>query len=241
MTALSWDPHPRSYSLGLDRGVFYPQSGPGEAWSGLRNVTNNESFNEPPDRYFDGEKIPRRKIGGSFAGRIAAYTYPDSFYENVLLQKRPTIFGLSYRTQSADRYQIHLVYNVLVAPPKPEYSMSEETIFDWSFSTSPIPVTSTRGASHFIIDTGIAYSWTVAALETVLYGSDDADARLPLPEELMTIIDENAILQIFDNGDGSWKAVGPDEVVSMIDSTSFQIDWPSAVMISSDTYTVYTL
>lgn len=148
---------------------------------------------------------------------------------------------MSYRTKHEDYYRIHLVYNVLVAPAHVSREQSATSPFEWAFSTLPIEFTDEKYTAHVMIDSSIAYPWTVEALEAVLYGDETTDARLPFPAELSTIIDANAILQIFDNGDGTWTAIGSDDVLTMLDSTTFQIDWTSAVYISADTYTVYTL
>jgi hypothetical protein len=79
------------------------------------------------------------------------------------------------------------------------------------------------------------------ALEDVLYGTDDESPRLPSPEEVFEIFEENAILRIIDNGDGTWTAIGPDSAIEMLDSETFEITWPSAVYIDADTYTISSL
>lgn len=57
--------------------------------------------------------------------------------------------------------------------------------------------------SHFIIDTEVAYPETIAAFEKVLYGGDEAEARLPSPLEVFDIFEANSHFRVIDNGDGT--------------------------------------
>lgn len=223
--------------MGLERGVFYPLSGPGVAWNGLISITESLAEADVKARYIDGVKMNQRRSQGFFAGTIEAYTYPDSFHDDILTQRRPRSFGLSYR----DRTRVHLVYNALISPGGHSYKHSEVDPFSWDFTAKPVTVPGAGRSAHIIIETATAYSWTLAALEDVLYGSESTDAHLPLPEEVFQIFEDNSILQIIDHGDGSWTAIGPDDVVQMLDETSFQISWPSAVYIDADSYTIHSL
>jgi hypothetical protein len=221
----------------LDRGVFYPKTGPGVVWNGLTSVKENPSDVEDHIRYVDGVKTHNRRNLGVFAGSIEAYTYPSSFYDSVLAQRRQTNFGLTYRTED----KIHLVYNISVAPSTYNYESGSTEPFRWNFTTLPVEVPGSRKSSHLVVDTSDAYSWTVEALEAVLYGTVDTQARLPMPDEVFQIFEDNSILQIIDHGDGSWTAIGPDEVIQMLDTTTFQINWPSAIYVDEESYTIHSL
>lgn len=240
MTRLIWD-DTRDYESGVDRGVFYPVIGSGEAWNGLVSVTESTSDSDEKTKYLEGEKISQKRGRGHFSGTIDAITYPPSFYEDVLMQRRAKPFGMSYRVMTNVGYKIHLVYNILLSPSPYLYQTKGVDAHSWSFTTRPLPVPESALSAHLVIDSSQAYSWTLQALEDALYGTDADGARLPTPQEVFDIFEENSILQIIDNGDGTWKAIGPDSVVSMIDSTSFQISWPSAVYIDSVTYSVHSL
>jgi len=95
--------------------------------------------------------------------------------------------------------------------------------------------------SHFVIDTSVAYPAAVADLETILYGTETSDARLPDPFELFDFFESHSILLIVDHGDGTWTATGPDDVITMLDPTTFQISWPSAVYVDDVSYTLTSL
>lgn len=236
---LSWDSG--EYEYGLNRGVFYPQAGSGEAWNGLISVEEEETDSEAKPRYLDGARVGNRQTGGYFAGRISAYSYPNAFYRDVLSQRWSLPFGMSYRTTTKDHYRLHLVYNVLLSPNSHVRGQNESETYTWDFATLPIEVSGAKKTAHLVVETSTAYSWVVSALEDVLYGTDDFPPRLPSPDEVMSIFEAGAILKIVDNGDGTWTATGPDEAITMLDSSTFEINWPSAVFITSDTYRISSL
>lgn len=234
MTRLRWED--RNFEAGVDKGVFYPPDGPGEPWNGLVSVQETSPDWNGKVRYLDGQKT-ERPGKEEFAGVIQAYTYPDSFHAILLTRRRHRTFGLSYRTKG----KIHLVYNVLITPTNVVYLQDEGDPFNWGFTTTPVLVPGTRPSAHIVIDTGRTYAWTLEALEKVLYGSDEGNARLPLPQEVFDIFEQNSILKVTDNGDGTFTVEGPDSAIQMLDATTFQITWPSAIYIDEDTYTISSL
>lgn len=229
------------YEVGLERGVFYLPSGPGVAWNGLSLVEESYSDSEASVRYIDGVRSNQRRQGSYFTGTIEAYTYPEPFYEDILVQRRPKNFGMSYRTTNLGSYKIHLVYNIQISLGGISRKQSKIDPFRWSFTALPVAIPSGRQTAHLIIDGDTSYSSTIEDLENILYGSDLSDPRLPLPSELYNIVEANSILRIIDNGDGTWTAIGPDEVITMLDSETFQIDWPSAVYLDANTYAISSL
>lgn len=243
MTKLVWDQtaNDSRYEAGVDRGVFYPSSGPGEVWNGLTSVQESPSDSEEKTRYIDGVKTRTRRKPGNFEGHIEAFTYPESFYEDVLSRRRPKTFGLSYRVMTGETYKIHLVYNILLGPENHDYQYDDTSPFSWDFTTLPIHIPEMRPTAHLVIDSAIAYPETMAAFEDAIYGSDAAEPRLPSPLEVLQIFEDNSILQIIDHGDGTWTAIGPDSVISMLDPTTFMIDYSTAVYIDADTYTIHSL
>jgi hypothetical protein len=243
----------RIYEAGVDRGVFYPAIGPGIAWNGLINVKEDPSVEVRPT-FVDGVPYRSQKTITSFAAVLQAYTCPREFeeYDGSNGQQRRKAFGLSYRTGvgndiSADHsYKIHLVYNALAMPVTVDNSTLnssrlDATPFSWGISTTPVQIPGAKPAAHLIIDPTIAYPEALAAIEAVLYGSDDGDARLPDIEELLDLFEQHAILTIIDHGDGTWTAIGPDDVIRMTSATSFEISYPTAVYIDEDTYQISSL
>lgn len=239
MSKLSWDQ--RNYQSGLDRGVIYPRSGAGEAWNGLVTVTETPSDSDSKPLYVDGARVAQRRSREYFSGNIGAYTYPDSFYEDVVTQTRPKSFGLSYRVGAGKNHKIHLVYNVLVAPSSFDNHMGATQPFNWAFTTIPVAAPEGLYGAHLIIDTDAAYPSTVSDLEDILYGTEESLPRLPLPDEVLEIFEENSILRVIDNGDGTFTVIGPDEAIVMLDADSWEITWPSAVYIDAFSYTLSSL
>lgn len=230
MTNLKWD-KTGDYETGLDRGVYFPRVGPGVAWDGLISVEDATERSGYEIVYVDGVKVLGRRRRGEFAGRIEAYAYP-AVSES---------FGFSYRVRTAKGYRIHLVYNALLTPIATTREQLGPSTLSASFTTLPTEIPTSSPGSHLFVDTGVAYSWTVAAVERILYGDEFSDSRLPSPAEILTIFEENSIVRVFDHGDGSFSVDGPDSAVYMLDSTSFAVNWPSAVYIDSDTYTIHSL
>jgi hypothetical protein len=228
------------YESGVDRGVFYPQSGAAVPWNGLTSITEEPKEADNKPAYVDGVKVRNRNKLGEFAGTIRAFTYPDEFYE-ALTQRRPKPFGLSYRVMSGSSYKLHLVYNVQISPGGISREQRGTEPFSWDFTTKPVGIPDGMMGSHLIVDSDKAYPWTVEAIEGVLYGSESESPRLLTPQEVFEIFEENSFLRVVDNGDGTFSITGPDEVVLMLTTDEWEVTWPSAEYIDADSYTVQSL
>lgn len=246
MTKLKWnDVGSRFFETGVDRGVFYPQNSVGVPWGGLINVQESPSSNDPSALYIDGTNLHGKSSPSDFNLSVEAFTYPEE------LDNRQA-FGLCYRTKIGNDtdgidhgYILHLVYNAKAKPTTKEYSTAGDSLdastFTWDVSTTPINIPGMRPSAHLMIDTRVAYSWAVAEIEDILYGSADEVPRLPSLDDLAVVIENASILLIVDHGDGTWTASGPDSIIKMLDSTTFAITWPSANYIDADTYTIHSL
>lgn len=215
MSKLVWDQTgERFYETGVDHGVLYPiQAGglynKGVAWNGLTAVTESPSGAEANPLYADNIKYLNLISAEEFGATIEAYTYPDEFAEcdgsaalvpGVFIgQQARKVFGLSYRTvlgndvDSNDYgYKLHLIYGALAAPSEKGYSTindSPEAItFSWEVTTTPVNVEGFKPTACVTIDSTKVDPDKLAALEAILYGSEDEEARLPLPDELVTIM-----------------------------------------------------
>lgn len=259
MSTLVWDEAgSHIYETGVDRGVFFPQDGPGVAWNGLASVKEAPSGADVTENYIDGRKYQTRRAVEGFAGTIEAFTYPeeflpyDGFAEKIISQQRRRYFGFSYRTLIGNDlknqdygYKLHLVYNAMISPGGKSYetlaNSADPSNFAWDFTTLPILLKGAKASSHLVIDSTKAHPWTLEAIENVLYGNAEAPASLPAPADVVEIFEENAILRVTDNGDGTWTATGPDEAITMLDAQTFQISWDSALYIDDKTYTISSL
>ncbi len=215
MSRITWDNvGERYYETGVKQGVLYPiQTGglynKGVAWNGLTAVTESPSGAEATALYADDIKYLNLLSNEEFGATIEAYTYPDEFAEcdgsaaladGVMIgqQKRKT-FGLCYRTAVGNDvdgsdfgYKLHLVYGCLAAPSEKAYATindSPEAItFSWEVTTTPVSVEGYKPTSQITIDSTKADAEKLAALEDILYGKEDVEARLPLPDEVATLM-----------------------------------------------------
>lgn len=239
MSRLRWDQTAdRRFVAGVDRGVFYPLNEPGEVWNGLTSVQESSSDADERVRYLDGVRTRTRRRPGEFEGTIEAWTYPESFYEKSISPRNPKPFGMSYRVKTESSYRIHILYNVLLKPSQALHEQGEATSFSWDFTTRPIAIPNSRPTAHLVVDAQLSYPEAVQAFENTIYGSEVDEAQLPSSTDLFNIFEENALFRVIDHGDGTWTATGPDDVITMLDPTTFQIDYSSAVYINEDEYTL---
>ena len=215
MAKLTWDnTGERIFETGVKQGVLYPIQSDGKytkgvAWNGLTAVTESPSGAEATALYADDIKYLNLLSNEEFGATIEAYTYPDEFAEcdgsaelatGVMIgqQKRKT-FGLCYRTTIGNDvegndygYKLHLVYGCLAAPSEKGYSTINDNpdaiTFSWEVSTTPVNVEGFKPTSQITIDSTKADPAKLAALEAVLYGSAETEAKLPLPDEVATLM-----------------------------------------------------
>ena len=212
MSKLKWDQTgERLYETGVSKGVLYPLvSGAypkGVAWNGLTAVNENPSGAEPTPLYADNIKYLNLMSAEEFGATIEAYMYPDEFGECngeaeltkgvAISQQARKLFGLSYQTKiGSDQdndlgYKIHLIYGALAAPSEKAYATvndSPEAItFSWEISTTPVEVTGFKPTASLVIDSTKVEPEKLAAFEKILYGDDTNEARLPLPNEVVTL------------------------------------------------------
>lgn len=218
MAILLWDQvGERQYETGVDRGVLYIPTGgvysDGFAWNGLTSVSESPSGAEATAQYADNIKYLNLISAEEFGATIEAFTYPTQFAQcdgtatpqpgvSVGQQTRKS-FGLSYRTRLGNDllatdfgYKIHLVYGATAAPTEKAYATindSPEAItFSWEISTVPTPVTGLKPTAIITIDSTKVPAAGLLALENALYGTAGTSPRLPLPDEVITLLSGGA-------------------------------------------------
>lgn len=218
MAKLAWDAiGERYYETGTKKGVLYVQSGnaypKGVAWNGLTGFSIEPDGGDAEEIYADDIKYLSIRATEDFGGTITAYTYPDEFMECdgsaalipgvYISQQNRKPFGFSCVTTMGNDteyndhgYKIHLVYGCTASPSSRDYQTindSPEAIeFSWDIDTVPAPVTGHKPTAHMEIDS-TKFKETAAAeklkdLEDVLYGTDETEPRLPLPDEVLSIL-----------------------------------------------------
>ena len=219
MSRLIWDPTGgRTYETGAKRGVLYPQSEEGTypkgiAWNGLTGVNEAPSGAEPTAIYADDIKYLSLYSAEDFSATVTAYSSPEEFDEcdgsaeiadgvTVGQQERKP-FGLCYRTiigndtkKNNYGYKLHIIYGATAKPSAVDYKTvneSPEAIeMSWELSTTPVEVANMNATATLVIDSTKADPEKLKALEDILYGTESTDARLPLPDEIATLMKKDA-------------------------------------------------
>lgn len=213
MAKLIWDKTgERLYETGVDKVVLYKAANGeykgGVAWNGVTAINKSPSGAEATPLYADNIKYLNLVSAEELGLSIEAYASPEEFDEcdgsasiaagvSIGQQARST-FGLSYRTkigndvEGADYgYKIHLTYGCLASPSETAYSSvndsPEAASLSWEISTTPVEVPGFKPTASVEINSTKCDPEQLAALEAILYGSETEEARLPLPEELVTI------------------------------------------------------
>ena len=215
MAALVWDQTgEKIYETGVDHGVLYIPNAlgvyaNGYAWNGLTSVSESPSGAEPTAQYADNIKYLNLVSAEEFGATVEAFTYPDEFgqcdgsaapVEGVLLgQQGRRSFGLAYRTLVGNDlegtdfgYKLHLIYGATARPSEKAYNTVNDTpeaiTFSWELSTTPVSVTGFKPTASITIDSTKTDAADLAALEEVLYGAAATEPRLPMPDEVLTLL-----------------------------------------------------
>lgn len=214
MAKLVWDETgKRLYETGVSQGVLYPQSGGtypnGVAWNGLTAVTESPSGAEATPLYADNIKYLNLFSAEEFGATIEAYTYPDEFMAcdgsaqiakgAYIGQQNRKQFGMCYKTLLGNDvdandhgYKLHIIYGAMASPSEKAYATvndSPEAItFSWEITTTPVNVTGYEPTASIVINSTKCDPTKLADLEEILYGSAEEEPRLPLPNEIVTVL-----------------------------------------------------
>ena len=192
-------------------GGTYPK---GVVWNGLTSVSESPDGADKTDLWADNIKYASLRAAETFGATIEAYTYPDEFcacdgtadilsastHGLYLGQQQRQRFGLCYRTEvgsdtvsdTTNSYKLHLIYGCTAAPSDKEYETINDSpdaiTFSWEIDSIPVAVTGYKPTSCIVIDSTKVDSTKLATLEGKLYGTENADAYLPLPAEVISTL-----------------------------------------------------
>lgn len=220
MAKIKWDQEgQKTYETGVKNGVLYVIDDDGKysngvAWNGLTNVNESPSGAEESPYYADDVKYLSLTSAEEFGASVEAYTYPEEFEVcdgsvEILpgisaSQQTRKKFGLCYRTTFGNDvkgndygYKLHLVYGAQAAPSERGYSTindsPEPITFSWELTTTPVEINGFKPTSILKVDSTKMNPDKLAILENILYGTDDTNPRLPLPNELMELLGGESI------------------------------------------------
>lgn len=217
MSKLEWDKLGEHYfETGVDHGVLYPMInggrayGKGVAWNGLTAVNEQPEGAEPNDQYADNIKYLSLRSAETYGATIEAFNYPEEFRSCdgqallapgvVIGQQNRTPFGFAYRTlkgndtQGTDYgYILHLVYGCTVSPSEKNHATvndsPEAMTFSWTMDTVPVAVLNHKPTATVTLDSTEIPAEQMARIEHVLYGGIDNEPRLPIPDEIVGILE----------------------------------------------------
>ena len=215
MAKLVWDESgKRVYETGVRNGVLYVQGENGEyqngvAWNGLTAVTESPSGAEPTALYADDIKYLELFSAEEFGATIEAYTYPEEFEACdgsaslgtgvTIGQQDRKAFGICYRTVVGNDvkgnehgYKLHLVYGAKAKPSEKAYATvndsPEAVTFSWEVTTTPVNVAGFKPTASVTIDSTKIEAGKLKAIEDKLYGTQDQEPTLLLPDEIAQIV-----------------------------------------------------
>ena len=216
MARITWDEIGKHlYETGVDHVVLYKPNAQnvytgGVAWNGVTAINESPSGADSNPIYADNIKYLDLRSAEEFGATVECYTYPQEFAECngeaivtagvVIGQQTRKTFGLSYRSivgndvQGNDYgYKLHLIYGATASPSEKAYNTvndsPEASQFSFELTTTPVAVRGYKNTASLTIDTTLIEDKTkVTALETLLWGGENADPTLPTPETVFTTL-----------------------------------------------------
>lgn len=193
----------------------YPK---GVAWNGLTQVTKTPSGAEDNKLYADNMQYLNIKSAETLGLTIECYMYPDEFAEcngeselaeGVSLgQQRRNTFGFCFRTKIGNDtegedygFELNLIYGCSASPSEQTNQTindsPEAATFSYEISTTPVNVSGVgpdgkpyKPSASITINSTKVSREKLTALEKILYGDEDTEARLPLPDEIKELFAE---------------------------------------------------
>lgn len=217
MSKMIWDAvGEKFFETGIEQVALYRMVdnayATGVAWNGITALNLTPSGAEATSLYANNRKYLTLMSVEELGGTIEAYTYPDEWAEcdgsamaapGVFIgQQARKPFGLAAKTLlgndtdlTAHGYKLHLIYGGLASPSEQTNSTvndsPEAKTLSWEFSTTPVNVTGYQSTSYMCIDSTKVDAEKLKALEAILYGDENTEPRLPMPDEVLSTLKGN--------------------------------------------------
>lgn len=216
MAKLVWDiTGQRRMESGVDHVVLFPITGTtyeaGVAWSGVTAINESPSGADITDLYADNIKYASLQAAEKFGFGIEAYDAPEEWQEcdgskelatGVYIGQQPRKpFGLVYRTMIGDDahpgmdagYKLHIIFNSSATPSARGYATINENpdaiSMSWDATSTPVNVTGHKATYTMVIDSTKVADEKMTLIEDKLFGSENTDATMLTPDELIDLID----------------------------------------------------
>lgn len=204
----------RFYETGVSNAVLYPQADDGTypkgvAWNGITAANESPSGAESNDQYADNIVYLSLTGAEKFEGTIEAFSSPAEFDECdgmkelsrglTVSQQTRKPFGFAYKSILGNDikgndygYKLHIWYGCKAAPSERSHSTVNDSPEpqnpSWSISSTPIAVPGAKPSSVLTFNSTTTPAEKLKKIEDILYGTDEADARLPLPSEIIDLL-----------------------------------------------------
>jgi len=245
MARLIWDaPGEKFYETGVDHAVLYLPGGGIVPWNGITSIDENVDDAGADPVYFDGQLVRHVRYAIDYQATVNAFTYPEEFedvqgfrdLDNGMSTTAQPLrqFSMSYRTSVGSdtttedaNYKIHILYNLTAIARDIKYGTIQgtvaPTVFSWDLSGLPEDLEGYAPSAHFIADSRYLTAVRLEYLTDILYGTDLVDPSFPSIEDLIEIVQTKLAIEIIDNGDGSWTAIGASSRVKQIDPDTIML------------------
>ena len=204
----------RFYETGVSNAVLYPQADDGSypkgvAWNGITAANESPSGAESNDQYADNIVYLSLTGAEKFEGTIEAFSSPAEFDECdgmkelskglTVSQQTRKPFGFAYKSIFGNDikgndygYKLHIWYGCKAAPSERSHSTVNDSPEpqnpSWSISSTPVAVPGAKPSSVLTFNSTTTPAEKLKKIEDILYGTDEADARLPLPTEILELL-----------------------------------------------------
>lgn len=204
----------RFYETGVSNAVLFPQADDGTypkgiAWNGITAANESPSGAESNDQYADNIVYLSLTGAEKFEGTIEAFSSPAEFDECdgmkeiikglTVSQQTRKPFGFAYKSILGNDikgndygYKLHIWYGCKAAPSERAHSTVNDSPEpqnpSWSISSTPVAVPGAKPSSVLTFNSTTTPADKLKKIEDILYGTDEADARLPLPSEIIELL-----------------------------------------------------
>ena len=204
----------RFYETGVSNAVLFPQADDGTypkgvAWNGITAANESPSGAESNDQYADNMVYLSLTGAEKFEGTIEAFSSPAEFDECdgmkeiskglTVSQQTRKPFGFAYKSILGNDikgndygYKLHIWYGCKAAPSERSHSTVNDSPEpqnpSWSISSTPVAVPGAKPSSVLTFNSTTTPAEKLKKIEDILYGTDEADARLPFPTELLELL-----------------------------------------------------
>lgn len=204
----------RFYETGVSNAVLYPQADDGTyprgvAWNGITAANESPSGAESNDQYADNIVYLSLTGAEKFEGTIEAFSSPAEFDECdgmkelsqglTVSQQTRKPFGFAYKSILGNDikgndygYKLHIWYGCKAAPSERSHSTVNDSPEpqnpSWSISSTPVAVPGAKPSSVLTFNSTTTPADKLKKIEDILYGTEAADARLPLPSEIIELL-----------------------------------------------------